>query len=186
MSWTQKLYKTYENSQHHIGLIEDENKIPLLPICHTTNMAHVEITIDEFGNFLKGSVIPKRLARTIIPCTEESGGRTRGEAPHPLCDKLQYIAADFKFFGGGKKSYFNSFVSQLEKWSSSEYSDQKLTAILNYVKKGKVIHDLIEAKVLFVDNNQKLLKKVDKKNLKPNLRLFRSQRIKPIHLLDGL
>ncbi|MFH1259126.1 MAG: type I-C CRISPR-associated protein Cas8c/Csd1 [Elusimicrobiota bacterium] len=106
MSWIHRLYETYENCRAMIGKIEDDSKVPLLPICHTTQKAQIEIIIDEKGNFQRARLVPREQARTIIPCTEASGGRTRGEAPHPLCDKLQYIAADFKKFTGEDSYYF--------------------------------------------------------------------------------
>src|SRR5690349_15748349 len=102
MSWIQKLYETYNTCQMMVGMESNENKVPLLPICHTTQMAQIEIVIDGKGDFRRARVIPKNEARTIIPCTEDSGGRTSGEAPHPLCDKLQYVAGDLTKYGGNK------------------------------------------------------------------------------------
>ena len=161
MSWIQKLYETYENCQSSIGQINDGKKVPLLPLSHTTQKAQIEIVIDQNGNFIRARVIPKDDARTIIPCTENSGGRTSGEAPHPLCDKLQYVANDYNVFGGNKKSYFKSYVSTLELWCKSEFSHPKAKVILAYVKKGTVVKDLINSKTLIADKNDRLLKKWD-------------------------
>ena len=94
MSWIEKLHETYENCQSEIGRGEDENRVPLLPICHTTQKAHIQISINSQGDFLRASVVPKNGSRTIIPCTESSGGRASGPRAHPLCDKLQYVAGD--------------------------------------------------------------------------------------------
>ena len=107
MSWLQKLYQTAENCQSMIGYGLDETKVPLLPICHTTQKAHIEIVIDEDGHFNRARVIPKEEARTIVPCTEVSGSRS-GKKPetHPLCDKLQYVAGDFMDYGGEVTSGF--------------------------------------------------------------------------------
>jgi CRISPR-associated protein Csd1 len=146
-----------------IGVGSDEKEVPLLPICHSTQQAQIEIAIDLDGNFKHARVVPKSEARTIIPCTESSGGRTSGEAPHPLCDKLQYVAADYKEYGGSKAYYFNSYQELLEKWCDSENSHPKAKAVLKYVKKGNTIKDLINHNVLFVGNNGNLLDKWDKK-----------------------
>ncbi len=70
MSWIQKLYETYENCQSMIGKVVSEKEVPLLPICHTTNKAQIEIVIDYQGNFKRARIVPKDDARTIIPCTE--------------------------------------------------------------------------------------------------------------------
>ncbi len=156
------LNRTYENCQSSIGLLEEENDrllVPLLPICHTTQMAQVEIVIDQNGNFIQARVVPKKDARTIIPCTESSNGRTNGEAPHGLCDKIQYIAKDYKEFGGEKKHYFNSYYSQLKKWCESDFSNPKAQAVLNYIEKGVLVKDLVKYKVLFVGLNGKLIEK---------------------------
>lgn len=167
MSWLQKLVDTYENCETSIGY--EENSIPLLPIFHTTQKAQIEIIIDGEGNFLRAKVIPKQDARTIIPCTEQSGGRTSGEAPHPLCDKLQYIASDYKDFGGSKTPYFKSFFENLEKWSTSEFSNPKIDAVYKYVKQGSVIQDLINQNVLIVNSEGKLAQAIDKNDSQPEI-----------------
>lgn len=93
MSWIQKLYETYNNCESMVGYSTDKRKRPLIPICHMTAQAHIEILIDQRGNFLKGRsrvVTDTSDAATIIPCTEGSGSRA-GKKPecHPLCDQLQ-------------------------------------------------------------------------------------------------
>jgi CRISPR-associated protein Csd1 len=163
MSWIQKLYETYNNCQSMIGAGIDDNEVPLLPICHTTQKAQIEIVIDGKGNFRRARVIPKNEARTIIPCTEDSGGRTSGEAPHPLCDKLQYVAKDYARWGGSKRPYFASYLAQLEKWCNSDYSHPKTVALLEYVRKGNIIGDLVACQVLLADELGRLLPKWDKK-----------------------
>jgi CRISPR-associated protein Csd1 len=157
MSWIQKLYETYQNCQVEIGKATLDNQVPLLPICHTTQKAQLEIVIDDEGNYLRAHVISKENARTIIPCTEESSGRTSGERAHPLCDKLQYIASDYKKYGGEKKTYHKSYIRQLEDWCNSEFADPSAIAVLTYVKKGTMIGDLVNGKVLFTDEHTGML-----------------------------
>lgn len=171
MSWMQKLYETYENCQLMIGKVASEKEVPLLPICHSTNKAQIEIVIDHQGTFKRARVVPKDDARTIIPCTEKSsGGRTSGEAPHPLSDKLQYVAKDYKDYDGIKKPYFKSYISNLEAWCKSRFSHPKAKAVLSYVNKGTVVKDLIDKKILIAGENGKLLKKWDgDKKEKPDI-----------------
>src|SRR3990172_1614952 len=160
MIWIQKLYETYESCQSMIGKVASKKEVPLLPICHTTNKVQIEIVIDHQGNFKRARVVSKDDARTIIPCNEKSsGGRTSGEAPHPLCDKLQYVAKDYKDYGGNKKPYFKSYISNLETWCESKFSHQKAKAVLSYVNKGTVVKDLIDEKILIVGDDGKLLRK---------------------------
>lgn len=103
MSWVQKLYETYERCAGR----EPEGFEPLMPICHSTQQAQIEIVLDGSGGFKRASVIEKAQGTTLIPCTESSAGRA-GSKPvnHPLCDKLQYVAKDFVVFGGEVTSGF--------------------------------------------------------------------------------
>ncbi len=172
MSWIQKLYETYENCHSMIGIGLDEKSL-LLPICHTTQNAQIEIAIDSRGNFLRAKVVPKNEARTIIPCTEKSGGRTSGEAPHPLCDKLQYIAGDYKNFGSKKKPYFGSFMEQLREWCESIHSHPKAQAVFRYLAREEVIKDLLDYGILFAGKDGKLLNKWDKTSDKDVPEIFK-------------
>lgn len=161
MSWIQKLYETYGNCEAIAGMDSNDGKAPLLPICHTTQNAQIEIAIDRQGNFLRASVVPKEKTVTLIPCTEISGGRANVEAPHALCDKLQYVAGDYVLYGGRKKHYFSSYRENLSKWCSSQHSHPKAEAVLMYISKGDVIKDLIGANVLYIGKDGRLLEKWD-------------------------
>ena len=104
---------------------------------------------------------------TVIPCTEASAGRSgKRPANHPLCDKLQYIAADFVDFGGEVTSGYagsprepqQNYLRDLSAWSESEHGHPKVRAICSYVKSGRVIRDLVEAALLPVRPDGKFLK----------------------------
>lgn len=156
MSWIEKLYRTYENNAGHIGDRNDE--VPLLPLCHTTQNAQVHIVLNGSGNFIRANVIPKDQGRTVIPAREDSAGRTSGPVPHPLCDKLQYVAADYEKYGGEKVHCFDQYLSQLEKWCLSPYSHPKVGGVYDYVRKGRSIEDLVVSKVLHTGADGQLLK----------------------------
>ena len=172
MSWIQKLYETYNNSQSMIGAETNDNEVPLLPICHTTQKAQIEIVLDGNGKFRRARVVPKDESRTIIPCTESSGGRTSGESAHPLCDKLQYVAVDYKKHGGDKNSYHESYIKLLSDWVERD-KNKKVQLIYEYIKRGTVVSDLIENDVLTADKNKKLLKqRLGDKDKKEGLDIF--------------
>ena len=166
MSWMQKLFETYEQC---VGLPQFASN-PLLPISHTTQQAHIEIVIDGQGNFRRGraKVISREDQTTLIPCTEGSSGRA-GKSPknHPLCDKLQYVAGDYRDFGGEVTIGFakvvdepnRSYLQDLEGWATLATSPRKLVAILKYVQKKKVVQDLVDEGILPLDPNGKLMKK---------------------------
>ena len=151
MSWIQKLHETYE---HCAGASQFANN-PLLPVSHTVQQAHIEVSIDDQGNFLRGVVLSKE--STILPATEDSAGRTSGEAPHPLSDKVQYCAADYPTYGGKKKSYYPGYAKQLSTWCQSKFSHPKAKAVLEYVRKGTVVADLVHEKLLHLGKDGKLL-----------------------------
>jgi len=154
MSWLQRLAETYDHCEGAIGNKND--KIPLLPICHTMQNAHIEVTLDAEGNFLSAKVIDKDDAPTLIPCTESSSGRTNGQCPHPLHDKLEYIAKDYHERTGGKCD-FKSYKKQLQKWQSTDENLQKIGSVLRYIENGNIIEDLIKSKILFCDDQGKLI-----------------------------
>jgi len=132
MSWIQQLDKTYDNCRNAIGIIYSDSDVPLLPICHTTVMAHITVLLNRRGEFIRAKFVPKDESRTIIPCTESSGGRTSGEAAHPLSDKLQYVAGDYSKFINIKGSNFPGYKKQLEEWCVSENCHPKAQAIFAY------------------------------------------------------
>jgi len=163
MSWIQKLYETYEQCAGH----EPEGFEPLMPICHSTQQAQIEIVLNADGCFKRAAVIEKSQGTTLIPCTEGSAGRA-GSKPvnHPLCDKLQYVANDFVAFGGEVTSGFakepdvphRDYLTGLRAWAASAWPHPKLTAILRYVEKGAVVQDLVAAGILPIGEDGKLVK----------------------------
>lgn len=175
MSWIQKLHETYEACAGR----EPPGSEPLMPICHTTQQAQIEVVLDQDGNFKRASVIDKASATTMIPCTESSGGRA-GSKPvnHPFADKLQYVAGDFLALGGEVTSGFaakpcephKSFLQDMRAWAESEYSHPKLRAVLRYVERGSLVSDLISTGVLQATSDGLLLKSwVGEKEVMPSI-----------------
>lgn len=168
MSWIGKLYDTYVNCEPLIGHFNTENDPVLLPIAHTTQNAHIEISIDEAGNFLEGTacVIEGRAdSATIIPASEKSQSRS-GSNPenHPLFDKLQYLAGDYVSFGGEKGSGFHEkYMADLRAWCESDFANERAAAVLQYLEKGTLIADLVREQVLPTDENGELIRKWDSK-----------------------
>ena len=155
MSWMQKLYRTYESILEQ-GVTDDNE--PLTPVGHTIQNAHIVIVIDGQGNFQTARVMPPKTA-ILLPATESSENRTSGEAPHPLADKIQYVAKDYVDYGGEKKAYFDGYLKQLKAWCESPFAHPKVQAVLNYVSKGRVVADLVEAGIFQLDSGNKVLNK---------------------------
>ncbi len=134
MGLLQRAIETYECNTSRVGIYHEGENEPLAPVGHMIAKANVEITIDQDGSFLSAGTVDKEHEKTIIPVTEESSGRSGTKAymrPHPLCDKLSYLAAED-----------NYYIPQLEAWVASPYSAPKLRAILAYVKKRTIRQDL--------------------------------------------
>lgn len=175
MSWIQKLYETYDNCQSLVGYSTGEAQRPLLPICHTTAQAHIEVVIDQEGSFKKARVIDGNDATTIIPCTEGSGSRS-GRKPecHPLCDRLQYVAGDFEMHGGvvtdgfskNPQEPYRDYVGVLTEWCESKFVHPKALAVLKYVQRKTLIRDLVTQRILFLGKEGRFLKKSDIKKSK--------------------
>lgn len=162
MSWLEKCYETYENCQQEIGMQkfqaegDKRSYVPLLPVAHTTQLVNIEVELDQNGDFQDARLLAKDEQTTIIPCTEESSARTSGIVPHPLVDKLQYIAADYPAYGGTKKSGWNLYHTQLQDWCSSPYADAKVCAVLRFLEKGCLVASLVKKHILFLDENGKM------------------------------
>jgi CRISPR-associated protein Csd1 len=147
VSWLLRLFETYERCAGR----EADGIRGLMPTCHTPQQAHLEITLDGTGNFRRAQVISK--VETTIPATEKSASRTVNEAAHALADSVHYVAKDYATFGGQKKSYFPGYLKQLEAWCGSSSAHPKARAVLAYVRKGTVVHDLVGQQLLVARNN---------------------------------
>ena len=190
MSWMQKLYRTYNEIEKNPNL-SDLEKEKLAPLWHSPQTAHIQITLDGDGKFLGAKVLTDKPI-IMLPVTESSEGRTSGLAPHALADSLQYIAKDLGLTyqkevitesegkNGKKKKtktkqedlIFNLYADQLDKWCTA-IDNKKVLAIQKYIHKGTVLTDLIERKVIPVDDNGELLtnwsEKENKDKQKPEL-----------------
>lgn len=164
MNWIETLYRTYENCAASVGDANDHDQ--LLPLSHTTQNAQIEVTLDGNSNFVRARVLPKKEQKTVVPCTESSGGRA-GSKPtcHPLCDKLQYLAGDFLDYEGTVTSGFapnpsephETYVNLLSDWCKSPVAHPKVKIVLEYVKRKSLIFDLVEARILQCNSGEKSL-----------------------------
>lgn len=164
MGWLERCYQTYEKNLARVGKPSASVRYGwdapmLLPVAHTTQKVNVELSLTADGEFCTARVLRSDEMTTVIPCTEESSARTSGAVPHPLVDKLQYIAGDYTACGGTKKPMWREYLAQLQAWCDSPFGLEPVQAVLTYLKKGCLIRDLIAYKVLFADGEGRLLKK---------------------------
>ena len=165
MSWLTRLVETYEAC---LGAEQFSAK-PLPPISHTPQQAHVEIVLDSKGHFVRAAIVRKE--ETLVPATEESASRSGTKPPpHPLCDKIQYVAADYPSHGGEKPSFHAEFLVQLRAWCESPHAHPKARAVLEYVQRGTVVADLVQAGILHLGRDGRLLMRPPE--ARPNAEIF--------------
>lgn len=156
LSWTDELMRAYD-------ILNSTNDRNLLPLCHSTQNAQIEIDINSDGTIPSigfAEKVEKEDAVTIIPVTEDSSSRGAGINPHPLADKLIYIAGDYPKYADVKKSdnseYYNAYIENLKKWCESDSAPQEVKAVYTYLSKGTIIADLIDAGIFTLNEKGKL------------------------------
>ena len=155
MGWMKQLYDTYENIKDNQKLL-DRCSMPLVIPSHTVQTAHVEIVLDEDGDFLRADTIDKDKALTVVPCTESSAVRSSGIAPHALYDNLKYVAGDSINYGADDKvkSNFEAYCEQLKEWTEDVQCPEEIKCIYKYIMKKSVIQDLIDEAILSYESGK--------------------------------
>ena len=146
MGLLQKACETYDCHIRLVGLPREGHEI-LAPISHIPTSAQIEITLNQAGQFVNARAVDKAEPKIIIPVTEKSGGRSgKNPPPHPLCDKLKYLS-------GYDVQKQELYIEQLTQWAESPYGHPKLWPVLNYVKSGTILTDLVQSGVIQLDEN---------------------------------
>lgn len=152
MSWANKLLETYDICQSEIGKIDAQGM--LLPIGHLTVKAQIEITLNEFGDFISANTVSDDDATTVIPVTEDSASRGSGITAHPLHDKLIYIAKDYPLYTNqDNNNQYSAHQTLLKKWVISDHTHDSIQSIYSYLEKGTIIQDLINYDVLKLEGS---------------------------------
>ena len=153
MSWMNMLYQTYENNKAVAG--KTNESVSLSVIAHMPANSQLEVTIE----FVSVKKVDKKEPKILIPVTEASASRGSGVAACALNDTLSYIAGDFyKYVKDEKekessKRKFEAYIKSLQKWKESEFSHEKVSAIYQYLSKQSMMKDLIDCKIVKIDEN---------------------------------
>lgn len=164
MGLLERCYQAYEKNKAQVGKPSTSLRTGweapvLLPVAHTTQKVNIEVSLAADGTFRTAGVVLAADMTTVIPCTEGSSARTSGAVPHPLVDKLQYIAGDYAARGGKKKPMWTEYLDQLRAWCDSPFGLDNVRAVLRYLEKGTLIADLVACGVLVAGTDGKLLSK---------------------------
>ena len=162
MSWLNELHDVYNTNLSKVGVIEEHanRKSILLPISHTSQTAHIEVSINEKGEFVDAEVLDKVI--TLIPATEQSASRAGAAiSPYPLHDKLSYVAGDLVNYGGSEKErkQYEAYILQLDEWAESDYATAAVKAIFKYLNEKTLISDLVAQNIIVLDKNQAVIQK---------------------------
>lgn len=152
MSLWSSLLETYDEVQNASGRGHqgygngDEAKKILLPLDHMSMPGQLRVILKSDGCL--ESIKKEAVAWTmIIPCTEESMGRTSKPVPHPLCDQLQYVDK----VCDAKRTCM--YLDQLAKWKGD---DEKLNAIYRYVSEHSISKDAIQYGIQLTGKDEKI------------------------------
>ena len=165
MTWTARLFETYENNAQAVGQFEtipQRGAVALMPPFHMESTAHIEVHLTLQGDFISARVVDEDDASTVIPCTEKSAtGRTSSAiAPHPLFDNLTYVAGDLsQYCSFSNHDAYQQYLAQLRAWCQSEDAHPKVQAVLTYLEGGTLLTDLIQHHILTLDAHQQLITK---------------------------
>ena len=121
-----------------------------------------KVYFDEKGNFINAESVDSDDKLTIIPVTEKSGSRTAGKEPHPLCDNLRYLAGDYAKYYKDDGVCNALYISQMEKWVKSDFCHDKVRAIYLYLKKGTLIKNLVDRRIIKLNESNQI---DDKENI---------------------
>ncbi len=153
------LVKTYDNYRKLTETPENSGSFStsLLMAGQSVLNANIEIVLNGNAEIIAAKLLDKKTdsVETTIPCTEESISRTGNIAPHPLHDKLQFVAEDYEKFGG-KKPGWKEYKKQLDSWCSSEFAHPRVIIVRDFLNKGRLIERLLERNLLKTENNGKV------------------------------
>ena len=141
MSWLQRLNETYDAC---FGQPQFESHA-IAPIGSVSQRTQIEVALHEDGSFASAILESEE---TVMFVTEESAGRAgTSPAANPLTEQLEYCARGISRFAGDPTKY-DRYLALLDRWNSSSPGNMKTRAILQYVKTGHLLNDLLRTRVL--------------------------------------
>ncbi len=167
MSWLGTLTNMYDYLSEKSEENPDKTK-DLAPPATLFQNAQLEIVLSENGELLRGNLISKEEAPTMIPVTLNSDIRTNKPYPHALFDNLEYLAGDLEDYlptnntkeqeyqAKVRTNYFLPYVEQLRKWTKFEAKNKFLQIIYGYLKEERLTKDLIKLELLKLDEFNKI------------------------------
>ena len=140
------LYHTYEYAYE----AKDAELIENYQMAQISATAPIEVWITENGEFAGASYISDKNRQKIsIPCTEKSDGRSGTDPfPHPLFDKLTYLAGDGGAYQVDNQKAHDTYMQNLRMWCGSKHGNPYVKTVLCYLEKNTLLHDLVRTGIL--------------------------------------
>ena len=151
------LHRTYEYAYE----ANDTELLEHYLISQTMAAAPIVLWIDEKGEFADaGYESDKNKQKISIPCTEKSAGRSgTNPCPHPLFDKLSYLAGDGAAYQIDNEKPHFTYMEQLRAWCQSEQGNNYVKTVCLYLEKNTLLHDLERKGVIDASKPEELDKK---------------------------
>ena len=140
------LYHTYEYAYE----AKDAELIENYQMAQISATAPIEVWITENGEFAGASYISDKNRQKIsIPCTEKSSGRSgKNPVPHPLFDKLTYLAGDGTAYKIDNQKAHCTYMQNLRMWCGSKWGNPYVKTVLCYLEKKTLLQDLERTGIL--------------------------------------
>lgn len=187
------LYRTYEYAYR----AEDSDLMENYLMSQTTAAAPIVLWITQDGEFADaGYIVDKERQKISIPCTEKSAGRSgKNPYPHPLFDKLFYLAGDGTIGQIENQKAHSTYMENLQEWCESEWRNPYIKLVLAYLKKNTLLQDLERVGILRISESKELKKRLDeyvrigiRRELQSDLELWREKSLRDdfVHYLNSI
>ena len=154
-----ELAKVYDLEREIVG--KEIDGTILLPVYHSTQKAQIDVYLYNDASFGYAAEVDEDDSVTVIPVTEDSAARGNGIMPHPLCDKLIYVAGDYSVYVKGTKrrthDFYHAYIRGLAGWVESGETDPLIQVIYRYLSRGTLIADLVDSGMLKIDETGQYL-----------------------------
>ncbi len=153
----------------------------------TMASAPIVLWITEKGEFANAAYLTDKEKQKIsIPCTEKSAGRSgTNPVPHPLFDKLLYLAGNADARGINNQKAHETYMHNLKDWCESSYGNRYVKTIYAYLEKNTLLWDLEGAGILDFTEEKELKKRLNevvrigiRRDFQTDLELWRENEIR--------
>lgn len=177
------LYQTYEYAYRK----EDRSLMENYLMSQTMASAPIVLWITEKGEFANAAYLTDKEKQKIsIPCTEKSAGRSgTNPVPHPLFDKLLYLAGNADARGINNQKAHETYMHNLKDWCESSYGNRYVKTIYAYLEKNTLLWDLEGAGILDFTEEKELKKRLNevvrigiRRDFQTDLELWRENEIR--------